>query len=71
MNLTTEQQQALNQGRPVEIQIEKQVYILLRKEDYEATCPPVEYDDSEWTEDEMNHLAAQSFDEADNAGPIP
>ncbi len=30
-----------------------------------------EYDDSEWTADEMLLLAARAFDDAENAGPIP
>jgi hypothetical protein len=31
----------------------------------------LKYDDSDWTEEEMIALAAQAFDDADNAGPIP
>lgn len=30
-----------------------------------------DYDDSDWTDEEMLALAAHAFDDADNAGPIP
>ena len=46
-------------------------FVLLSQEIYERVKHVIEYDDGDWTDEEMTHLAAETFEDADQAGPIP
>jgi prevent-host-death family protein len=70
MNVTNEQLDAARSGDPVELTAHGEVFVLLTKDVFERVKPALAYDDSDWTEEEMSQLAAQTFEDADNAGPI-
>lgn len=70
MEITKEQFNAAEQGQLVEIEADGKEFILLSRDLYDR-MKSQHYDDSEWTDDEMSSLAAQTFEDADNAGPIP
>jgi hypothetical protein len=69
MNLTVEQQQAIDQGEPVPLTVDGRECVLIRKDVYEHV--KTLYDDSEWTDEELSLNAATTFEDADSAGPIP
>ena len=49
------------------LQVEGVDLVLLRRDLYEQS--KVEYDDSDWSDEEMRAVAARTFEDADNAGP--
>jgi hypothetical protein len=59
MNLTTEQQQALQKGQVVHVDVGGTACVLLRKEVYERGDP---LDFSLWTAEEMDLLASEAAD---------
>ena len=69
MNITKEQFEAAEQGQPVEIETEGREFVLLSRDRYDRMKNLISEDD-EWSDEEMSRLAAQTFEEADNAGPI-
>lgn len=71
MDLTTEQQQAVESGQELRVtnphtQTE---YVVIRADVYERV-KTARYDDSEWTPDEMDILAAEAAERLDNAEKI-
>jgi hypothetical protein len=62
MNLTAEQQHAIKKGEAVEMTVDGWPCVLLSREVYDRVKRAVEYDDSEWTEEEMSLLASESAD---------
>ena len=70
MNLTSEQIEAAKQGGVVHLALPGTKLVVIREDMYDK-LKALLYDDSEWTEDEMQALAEFAFDDADNAGPIP
>ncbi len=69
MNITKEQLQAAEQGRPVEIADSGKDFVLISRELYDRMRHR-NYDDSEWTEDEMMRLAAEAAEDLDNMDEI-
>ena len=69
MKLTAEQQQAVYRGEEVSLIIEHTECVVVRKDVYDK-MKRVNYDDSQWSEAEMDALANQMFEDADTAGPI-
>ena len=65
MQLTTEQKQALERGEAVPITIDQTECVVVRKDRYESTRPEIDYDDSEWTTEEIEAIAAQTFERMD------
>jgi len=70
MDLTAEQVAAVENGEPVPYVLDHTECVVVRKDVFER-MQRVAYDDSEWTTEEMIALAERTFDDADNAGPIP
>ncbi|MDP7254082.1 MAG: hypothetical protein QGF00_31060 [Planctomycetota bacterium] len=69
MKVTSEQLQALKNGKTVSIEVDRTECILVRKDVYQK-IRQLSYDDSEWTEDEMEALAGEMFDQLDNPQKI-
>jgi hypothetical protein len=69
MELTAEQQQAVDRGEEVSIFIKQTECVVIRKDVYDRIKGLV-YDDSLWAEGETNALALQTFEDADTAGSI-
>ena len=70
MKLTLDQTIALNNGEPVPLVLDRTECVVLRKDVYER-IKRLLYDDSEWTAGEMLTLAERTFEDTDNASPIP
>ena len=66
MNVTNEQLKAARSGEPVELTANGDVFVLLAKDVFERVKPALAYDDSNWTEEEMRHMAARTFEDADH-----
>ena len=71
MNLTNQQLQAARSGKAVTLTADGESFVLLSKDVFDRVRRVVEYDDGEWTDEELRRLAARTFEEADNAEPIP
>jgi hypothetical protein len=71
MKITREQLESAESGRPVELVEAGKNFVLISREVYERVKHAIEDDGSEWTEEEMSRMAAQTFEDADQAGPIP
>jgi hypothetical protein len=69
MTLTPEQLQAIQQGQPVSLTVEQTECVLVRKDVFQK-IRQVSYDDSDWSDDELEALAAQTFDAMDGAEKI-
>lgn len=69
MTLSTEQSQELEQGRALPLTIDQTEYVVLRKDIYEQLCGNA-YDDSDWTQAEMQALATETFARLDSAERI-
>lgn len=59
MNLTTEQQQQLSRGEPVEVEVGGEQCVLLTRQALERVTSPG-CDASPWTAGEMDRLAAEA-----------
>jgi len=70
MNLSSEQQQAVEQGQPVPIVLSGTECIVIRKDIFEQSRQPCAYDSSDWTDEELAALAAQTFAMLDNPEKI-
>jgi hypothetical protein len=69
IELTEEQRRQLNEPEPVAIDPQtQQVYILVRKETYER-IKELLYDDSPWTDEEMDLLAEEAGELLDEYRP--
>jgi hypothetical protein len=61
MNLTLQQQQSLDQGEAVPLTVAGQPCVLLSQEAYDRVRA-LQYDDSPWSDEEMDLLAAEDAD---------
>ena len=66
MNLSHEQMKALQDGEAVPITVERTDCVLVRKDIYERSKNATDYDDSEWSEEEMETLAAETLEQVDD-----
>lgn len=69
MILTKQQEEAVQNGDAVPIQIGKSECIVIRRDVYDRAVVR-SYDDSEMTDNELQAIAARTLDELDTAGPI-
>lgn len=70
MQISEQQQQALEHGEAVPVVIGETQCVVLRRDVYERVRKVLEYDDSEWSDEEMRLLATRTFEDADAAEPI-
>ncbi len=70
MTLTVKEIAAIQKGEPVRTQISEvgTDCVVIRADVFERVQKML---DDEWSEDEMNILAAHTMSELDTAGPIP
>jgi hypothetical protein len=68
IELTEEQKKALAGGQPVRLRENGQEYVLLPAEVYDRITH-ADYDDSPWTDDEMDLLAEEAGDLLDRYQP--
>lgn len=66
MNLTSEQVTAIKNGEAIPIDVDQTQCVLIRRDMYDKVKRAVEYDDSPWTEDEMEGLAEAMFNGLDS-----
>jgi hypothetical protein len=69
LNLTSEQQSAIQSSEPVPLVLNDTACIVVRQDIFDR-MQHVAYDASEWTPEEMIAMAKYAFDDADTAGPI-
>jgi hypothetical protein len=69
MQITPPQKKAIESGEVVEIVVDQIECVVIRKDVYDREKQRM-YDDSAWTEGEINALASQSADAADDSSPI-
>lgn len=67
--LTPQQKQTLDSGQAIPLTIDQTECVVIRRDVYEKVRAA--RDDSPWTDEDLMQLAAQTFDDADSAGPIP
>jgi hypothetical protein len=70
MVLTAGQLHAIQKGEPVPVMVGKTECVLVRKDRFQHVQRS-EYDDSDWSDEEMTRLAEQMFDSLDQAEKIP
>jgi hypothetical protein len=72
IELTEQQRQELNGLEPARARdpVTNETYVLVRVEDYERLKEAL-YDDSPWTDDEMDALAAEAGEMLDRYGKEP
>ena len=70
MTLTTKQKRHLETGQAVPLTVDGTECVLVRRDVYERSKPPVAYDDSDWTEEEMDALAAEAAQRLDQMPEI-
>lgn len=70
MNISLDQVRAALSGQPVVLTAEGTDLVLIRRDVYERATDQVEYDDSEWTTEEMMLLAAEATEDLDNMDEI-
>jgi hypothetical protein len=68
IELTEEQKKALAGGKPVRLLDNGQEFVLLRAEDYDRIAHAA-YDDSPWTDEEMELLAEEAGELLDRYQP--
>ena len=66
MTLTSEQTVAIQNGQAVSVTVDQTECIVLRKDVFQEIWQSA-YDDSEWTDVEMEAVAAEMFDALDDA----
>jgi hypothetical protein len=69
MTLTSEQAKTLADGGAVPLTIEQTPCVIVRQDVFER-LRSVDYDDSEWTDEELMLLVSRTFADVDQAGPI-
>jgi len=69
MVLTDKQREAVNRGEAVTVKVDNTECVVLRKDVYQTMRQPF-YDDSDWTDEEMERLASQMFDGMDKPETI-
>jgi hypothetical protein len=70
MTLTSDQLAALKSGQVVPCLLGQTECVVIRKDIFER-MQRARYDDSDWTPEEMLAMAERTFDDADQAGPLP
>ena len=69
MTLTPEQTRAIQNGQAVSVTVDHTECVVVRKDVFQK-IRELAYDDSEWTEAEMEAAAAEMFDALDHAEKI-
>jgi len=69
MNLTQQQEEAVQNGDAITVQIGKSECIVIRRDIFDRAMVRL-YDDSEMTDNELHAIAARTLDDLDTAGPI-
>ena len=69
MNVSEEQLHAIEQGKAVSIRVGKTDCVVVRRDVYQK-IQQVAYDDSDWSDEEMEALAVEMFDALDNPQEI-
>jgi hypothetical protein len=69
MTLTSDQAKMLQSGNPIPITVDHMPCVLVRQDVFDK-LRPCEYDDSDWTEDELGVIAARTLAALDRAEPI-
>jgi hypothetical protein len=67
--ITSDQIESAKSGREVVLHLEGVDLVLLRRDLLEQLKH--DYDHGDWTDEELHELAARTFEDADDAGPIP
>ena len=70
MTLTSEQTRAIQNGQAVSVTVDQTECVVLRKDVFQKIRRRA-YDDSDWSDDELEAVAAEMFDALDNAEKIP
>ena len=70
MDMTQEQKQAINRGETVDLRVDDTECVIVRKDIFDRVRRVLEYDDSEWSREELLAVAKRTFEDADTAGPI-
>ena len=70
MTLTPDQTKLLESGSAVTLTVDQTMCVLVRKDVFDKMIA-LEYDDSDWTDDEMSRLAERTLDQSDRAERIP
>jgi hypothetical protein len=61
MDLTTQQAQAVADGQPVPVVINGVRCIVLREDLYDRVKRAIDYDDSDWTDEEMRSVMGRTM----------
>ncbi len=69
MTLTPGQLRAIQSGQPVSVTVDQTECVVVRKDVFQK-IRQVSYDDSDWSDDELEAVAAQAFDALDDAEKI-
>jgi multidrug resistance efflux pump len=69
MTLTPEQLRAIQSGQPVSVTVDQTECVVVRTGVLQK-IRQVSYDDSDWSDEEMEAVAAQTFDALDDAERI-
>jgi hypothetical protein len=70
MTLTSEQTRAIQNGQAVSVTVDQTECVVVRKDVFQK-IRQLAYDDSEWSDEEMEAAAAGMFDALDDAEKIP
>jgi hypothetical protein len=70
MKFSAKQKKALESGKAIAVSVNGTDCVLLRRDVYERARPPVEYDDSDWTTEEIDVLAAEAVQHLDEMPEI-
>ena len=69
MTLTSEQTRAIQNGQAVSVTVDQTECVVVRKDVFQK-IRQLAYDDSEWSDEEMEAAAAGMFDALDDAEKI-
>jgi len=69
MTLTSEQTRAIQNGQAVSVTVDQTECVVLRKDIFQKIRDRA-YDDSDWSDAEMEAVAAEMFDALDDAEKI-
>ena len=70
MTLTSKQTRAIQNGQAVSVTVEQTECVVLRKDIFQQIRHRA-YDDSDWSDAEMEAVAAEMFDALDDAEKLP
>ena len=69
MTLTLQQMNAIQHGEAVHVTVDQTECVVVRKDVFQK-IRQVAYDDSDWSDEELEAVAAQMFDALDNSEKI-